>query len=156
MALVAVVRAPERPRPESERGHRIFPIARAAVRGVDLMLQGDRLQAQRTPDGWDVDGRPATPGTDAALDDLVATLLGLRAVDVFRDRDGASYGLDRPRATIDLETSGGPRRLVIGDPNATGGSFYARRVGDARILQVGALLLTEVGRVFYNRNRSPS
>jgi len=153
LVLFAVVRAPEPPRPPAERGHRLFPVGRDAVRGLDVVLGDRRVSARRTRDGWTIDGGPAAAGTAGALDDLVATLVGLRAVDVFRDRDGASYGLERPRVTITLLTDARSHRLDIGDPNAGSSAFYARRTGDPRILEVGALVLTELERVFYNRDR---
>src|SRR5689334_23917245 len=62
---------------------------------------------------------PYTTLFRSALDDLVETLVGLRAVDSFRGRDGASYGLDRPRVTIEVATARGVRRLVIGDRKST-------------------------------------
>jgi len=154
LVLFAVVRAPEPPRPPAERGHRLFPVGRDAVRGLDVVLDDRRFSARRTGDGWTIDGATASAGTAAALDDLVGTLVGLRAVDVFRDRDGASYGLERPRATITLVTDGRSHRLDVGEPNAGSSAFYARRTGDPRILEVGALLVTELERVFYHRDRA--
>ena len=151
VVLVAVVRRPERARPPGERGHRVFSVAADAVRGLDLAVDDRRLSARRARDGWIVDGAPATAATARALDDLVATLAGLRAVDVFRDRDGAAYGLDQPRATIAVVTDGASQRLDIGAANAASSALYARRAGDPRMLQVGALLVTELERVLEKR-----
>jgi len=103
----------------------------------------------RAADGWDVDGRPATPPTAEALDDLLDSLLGLRAVDVFRTSDPSAFGLGRPRGTITVVTGRSARRLLVGGLNAAGSAFYARREGDPRVLQVGTLVLSEVERVFY-------
>jgi len=151
IVLVAVVRRPERPRPPGERGHRVFPVAADEVLGLDLALDERLLAARRAPGGWTIDGKPTTAATARALDDLVATLAGLRAVDVFRDRDGSAYGLDPPRATIAVVTDGASQRLDIGAANAANSAFYARRAGDPRMLQVGALLVTELERVFDQR-----
>jgi len=153
LVLVAVVRRPERPRPPGERGHRVLAVAPDAVRGLDLVLDARALSARRANGGWTVDGAPAGATTARALDDLVETLGGLRAVDVFRDRDGATYGLDHPRATIAVVTDGDSQRLEIGAANAAGGAFYARRAGDPRMLQVGALLVTQLERVFEQHAR---
>ena len=46
----------------------------------------------------------------------------------------------------------GVRRLVIGDLNAAGGALYARREGDPRVLEVGSALLSDLERVFFNRD----
>src|SRR5439155_1030631 len=83
---------------------------------------------------------------------VIETVVGLRAVDSFRSRDSASYGLERPHAAIEVVTARGVRRLVIGDLNAAGSAFYARRAGDPRVLQVGSGLLSDLERVFFNRD----
>ena len=151
------MRAPERRAGRSAvRGHRIFAVAPDAVRAVDVTLDGRRFRARRSGERWDIDGRPASAGTADALHDLVDTLAELRAVDVFRARDGATYGLDRPRAEIEVVTARGRRRVVFGEMTTSGSSYYARRLGDPRVLQVGVLVLTEVERVFYTRDGASS
>ena len=151
--LVVLVRAPVRPRGQlAVRGHRVFGVGRHAVRGIDVALEARRFGARRTAEGWEIDGQRASAGTAAALDDLLETVVGLRAVDSFRSRDTASYGLERPRATIEVVTARGVRRLAIGDLNAAGSALYARRSGDPRVLQVGSALLTDLERVFFNRD----
>ena len=151
--LVVLVRAPVRPRGQlAVRGHRVLGVGRHAVRGIDVALEARRFGARRTAEGWEIDGRRASPGTADALDDLLETVVGLRAVDSFRSRDTASYGLERPRATIEVVTARGVRRLAIGDLNAAGSALYARRSGDPRVLQVGSALLTDLERVFFNRD----
>jgi len=151
--LVVLVRAPVRPRGQfAVRGHRVFGVGRGAVRAIEVALEGRRFSARRTAEGWEIDGRRASPGTADALADLLATVAELRAVDSFRSRDTASYGLERPRATIEVVTVRGVRRLVLGDMNAAGSALYARRSGDPRILQVGSGLLTGLERVFFNRD----
>ena len=155
--LVAVVRAPERRTGrEAVRGHRVFAVTPGAVRAVEVTFDERRFSAWRAGERWEIDGRPASAGTADALTDLTDTLAELRAVDVFRGRDASSYGLDRPRATIDVVTARGRRRVVFGEMTASGSSYYARRVGDPRILQVGVLVLTEVERVFYTRDGAPA
>jgi Domain of unknown function (DUF4340) len=75
-------------------------------------------------------------------------------VDVFRPRDRASYGLDHPAVTITVRTRQGARRVVLGESNAAGSAFYARRDDDPRVMQVGSGLLSALERVFYERDRS--
>ena len=150
--LVLAVRAPDRrPGKEAARGHRVFPVARHAVQGVDVTLGERRFTARRTAGAWELDGRAAPPHVAAALDDLVEALVGLRAVDVFRGRDAGSYGLDRPEGTITLHTPHRARQVVLGGLNAGGSAIYSQRIGDPRVLLVGTLLLTEIERVFYTR-----
>jgi len=138
---------------EAARGHRVFGGVGGSVREVTVRWDDREVRASRHPDGWRVDGGNAVPAVAAALDDLVETLARLRALDVFRPRDAAAYGLDRPRGTIELWRGGRVRRLVLGGLNAAGSAFYARREGDGRILQVGSGLASAIERVFYTRGR---
>jgi hypothetical protein len=137
------------------RGHRVFGVPLAAVRGIEVEMAGRRFAAHRRDHGWEIDGRGANPGTTAALDDLVETVANLRAVDVFRPEGGTtSYGLAPPRGTITVMTARAARRLLLGDPNTSGSAFYARRAEDSRVIQVGMPLLTAIERVFYHRTAS--
>jgi Domain of unknown function (DUF4340) len=154
VVLLLVVRAPvERTGFYGLRGHRVFGVPHGAVRGIEVELAGRRFAARRLDRGWEIDGRGANPATTDALDDLVETVAHLRAVDVFRPKDGTtSYGLEPPRGTITVTTTRAVRRLLLGDSNASGSAFYARRVEDPRILPVGTLLLSAIERVFYHRD----
>jgi hypothetical protein len=154
--LALVVKAPERlSGPAAVRGHRILGVSRPAVRALDVTLDERRFAAHRRADGWEIDGHPAPPRVADALEDLVDTLARLRAVDVFRSRDPSTYGLDRPRATIEVTANRRRRRLVLGAMNAAGSAFYGMREGDPRVLQVGALIVSEIERVFYTRDGPP-
>ena len=153
MLLVVTVRAPvRRAGKDAARGHRVFPVARDAVQGLDVALGERRFTARRAAGAWELDGRSVSPRAAAALDDLVDALVALRVVDVFRGGAADAYGLDRPAGTITLSTPRGTRRVVVGGLNAAGSALYAQRVGDPRVLLVGTLLLTEIERVFYARD----
>ncbi len=150
--LVTIVRPPVRPTGlEAVRGHRVF--GAAAVQGVEVSWEGRKFVARRESAGWEIDGQHASPEAAAALADLVAALRDLRAVDVFRPREVATYGFERPRGTIVLTTKHRVRRLVVGELNAAGSALYARREGDARVLQIGLAIASAVERVLYNRDR---
>lgn len=152
--LVLVVRAPvQRTGLYALRGHRVFGVPRGAVRGIEVVMGGRRFSARRLDHGWEIDGRGANPGTGDALEDLVETVARLRAVDVFRPKDGTSYGLEQPRGTITVTTARAVRRLLLGDSNTAGSALYAHRGEDPRVIQVGTLLLSEIERVFYHRDR---
>jgi hypothetical protein len=125
---------------------------RPAVRGIEAEVEGRRFVAERTADGWRLDGHPASPGAADALNDLLDLLVDLRAVDAFRASDPAVFGFDSPRGTIELVTPRARRRLVIGRLNAAGSVAYARRDRDPRVLQVGTFLLSSLERVFYQRD----
>ena len=72
---------------------------------------------------------------------------------MFRPRDAATYGLERPGGIIVLTTTHRVRRLVVGGLNAAGSALYARREGDQRVLQIGIGLGSAVERVLYDRDR---
>ena len=134
------------------RGTRVMRVVAAHVQTVEVEVGDRRFAARRTGGGWEIDGRVADERTAEALTDLVDTLARLRAVDAFRPRDAASYGLDRPRVTIAISTAHRTRRLLLGDANVAASALYARREGDPRVLQVGIGLLSDVERVFYMRD----
>lgn len=148
------LRPPARPTgPEAVRGHRVFGARNGVVTRVEATWGEGRFAAERRGDGWTLDGEPAGVAVAAALGDLVDALVGLRALDAFRPRDGASFGLDTPRGVIALTRAGRVRRVAIGGLTASGSAFYARRVGDARVLQVGSGIASAVERVLYARDR---
>lgn len=153
-ALVRTVRPPARPtREETLRGPRVFRVVPSAVRAVEVTLGERGFVARRSDAGWTIDGRTALRPAAEALDDLVALLVGLRAVDVFRPRDAASYGLDPPAGTIRVTSGRRTTTIALGSLNAAGSAIYARRAGDPRVMQVGTLLLSSVERVFFRLSK---
>jgi hypothetical protein len=152
VVLVLLVRAPVRPTGLAAlRGHRVVRLPAAAVVRVELAHAGETLRARRTGAGWEVDGRSAGAGVTEALVDLVGMLTGLRAIDVFRARDNATYGLDRPRSHIVVGTTRRTVELELGDLNSGGNAVYARRAGDPRVLLLGTTVASAVERVLYQR-----
>jgi hypothetical protein len=151
--LALAVRTPERPVPSEVRGHRVLRVVARDVRVLDVVAGARRFRAERAGAGWRIDGRHASPATVAAIDDLLDRLAHLRAVDVFRPRDGADFGLDAPSAMVTAETRRGSRRVTFGATNAGGSAVYARRDGDRRVMQVGVGILSDFERVFYQRDR---
>jgi Domain of unknown function (DUF4340) len=151
---VWTVRPPVVRIPSAVRGHRVFGVTRAAVHEVAVEMGERRFTARRSAGSWVLDGTPASPAAAAALDDLVDVLVHLRAVDVFRPRDGSSFGLEQPTAVVTLTTSLRTRRVLVGAANTAGSTFYARRDGSPRVVQIGAGVLSQLERVFYQRDRT--
>jgi hypothetical protein len=149
--LVLLIEAPRRPtRQEAVRGPRVARIVPAAVTRLAVAIGDRRVAAVRNAgDAWTVAGRPATPPLADALNDLVDTLAGLRAVDRFRPSDGATFGFEPPRATIDVVAGGDETRLVLGELNAARSAVYARRPGRPHVLLVGLYLVSALERVLY-------
>jgi hypothetical protein len=132
---------------ESVRGARAFLVSADAVTRVEVDVGTRRVVADRVAGGWKVDAAPARPQLGDALDALVQELAGLRAVDAFRPSNPDALGLAPPAGSITVATARGVQRLDIGALNAAGSTFYARRDGHERVLQLGVYLLELVRRV---------
>ena len=153
VTLVVLVKPPvRRTGREMVRGSRLLRVGHAAVRGIEVELEGRHFSAARTADGWQLDGTPASAGAADALNDLLELLVDLRAVDAFRAPDPKVFGLDQPRGTVELVTPRTRCRLVIGGTNAAGSVAYARRDRDPRVFQIGMFILSSLERVFYQRD----
>jgi hypothetical protein len=138
-------------------GPRAFAITADAVRRVEVDLGSRRVVADRVPDGWRIDASTASPALREALDALVQELAGLRAVDAFRSSgDLGALGLSPPEGTIALTTARGTQRLELGAVNTVGSTFYARREGHGRVLQLGVYLMEIVRRVVAARDTAAS
>jgi len=156
LVLVAIVQPPTRRSGiESTRGHRVFRGDAAAVRAVTVRLDGRWLAAQRTPGGWELEGRTASAIEASALTDLVSLLTTLRAVDVFRSDHQDAFGLSPPRGLVELDTARQRWRLALGGFTAGSTTLYARREGDPRVLSVGTLLLSAIERVLNAAGQRP-
>jgi hypothetical protein len=122
------------------------------VREIELHGGTRHLVAVRTAAGWRLDDRPTTTAQAEALDALVETLAGLRAVDAFRPGDRAALGLEPPVATLAVRTARRTRTLRLGKPNAAASALYAEREGHPRVFLIGTGLLSVIDRVFYQRD----
>ena len=153
LVLVVLTTPPQRRTPaELVRGPRPFIVAGEIIGRVEVDVGSRRVVAERVADGWRVDAAAARPVLRDALDALVHELVGLRAVDAFRPSDLEALGLAPPAGTIALSTPRGVQRLEIGALNAAGSTFYARREGHARVLQIGVYVLELVRRVVEARD----
>ena len=149
LALVMMTEPPpRRTARELLRGPRPFRISTSTVRRIELAVATRRVGADRTGDGWRTDAVPASPVLRDALDTLVDELARLRAVDAFRPSSLSEIGLDPPTGSIVVTTPRGVQRLELGALNTGGSTFYARRDGHGRVLQLGVYLLELVRRVF--------
>lgn len=132
------------------RGHRMFAAHAGAVRGLSVSQGARRVEATRTVAGaWAIDGVVIDGVALDAVDGLLKALLRLRALDAFRPLDGATFGLDNPRGTVDLRTDQRTWRLLIGGHTADGAAFYAKQAGDPRVFKVGAGLDSQIERLLY-------
>ena len=157
VALAVLTAPPGGTRRPMIHGPRAFNVTADAVRRVEVDLGSRRVVADRVADGWRVDASVASPALRDALDALVKELAGLHAVDAFRSSgDLAALGLAPPEGTIALTTARGTQRLELGALNAVGSTFYARREGHRRVLQLGVYLMEIVRRVVGARDAAAS
>lgn len=155
-ALVLLVEAPpRRTGEESVRGPRLVRMSADSVEAVVIAVGGHRAAAERVGTRWTVAGQPASPPLEEALADLLRTLTTLRAVDRFRPRDGAGFGFDPPRATIELRSRRRTTRVVLGELNAARSAVYARRDGAAHVWVVGLYVVSALERVIYFASIEP-
>jgi len=142
--------------PESVHGPRVLHLRPAAVRTIEVEAGTRRLSATRSPEGWILDGQPATAAAAEALDALAQNLASVRALDAFRPGDRQALGLDPARAMLTVTTRRGEQRLRLGATNASGGALYVERDGHPRAFIVGTGLLSSLDRVFYQRDLAES
>jgi hypothetical protein len=147
--LLAVVIEPpvRRTGKELARGPHVFRTSEKGIRRMEVSIGDRRFVGERVPNGWRLDGAPAGPRTSDALQSLAAYLAELRAVDAFRTRDFAGFGLDPPAGVIVVTTGRGTTRLAIGTTNASASAVYARRDDQPRVLQLGSYLLAAIEHV---------
>ena len=153
--LLYLFSPPARPTEEARaaHGHRVFALGRGGVRALSVELGGVSVEVARVgASGWTIDGKPAHGVAADAVEELVDTLVKLRALDVFRAVDGATFGLDPPRGRVEIDAArGGRRRLLLGQHTADGAAFFAQRTGDPRVLKLGAGLDSSLERLLHAR-----
>ena len=146
--LVMVLQAPDRKTGASAvHGARLVRLPRHAVRRVEVTLEGRHFLAHWRGTGWEVDGRPPSAAANIAVNDLVETLVTLRAVDQFRGEVQVSFGLTPPRGTVVIASDQREVRLSLGAFSSAVTTLYARRAGDPRVFQIGTYLLSQIARV---------
>jgi hypothetical protein len=150
LGLTLVVKAPPRQGGEAAvRGPRVFKVAAADVVRLEVTIGERAVAADRVLGGWTVHGAPVDQTSRDAIDDLVATLVRLRAIDRFRPADGARFGLDPPRAVVTLASARRRVRVDLGELNAARSALYARREGSPHVMIVGLYLVSALERVVH-------
>jgi hypothetical protein len=81
-----------------------------------------------------------------AVDGLLDSLVGLQKNRTLEDVDRKAVGLDKPRATVRVETEDGTRVLQLGAAVPTGGSLIAGLEGSDEAYVVSDTILSQVDR----------
>lgn len=128
------------------------------VLGIAVQQGTRQLRAVRVDGGWRVE-KPLTAHADAGVfvADIVDAVVGIVPLDAFArpELDRRTIGLEPARARIELTVRGAatPVVLLLGDYVPTGGSVYAALESDPRVLQIGALIVSEIEKAFYRAAR---
>lgn len=152
--LVATAFFLERLRPTVPSRPPLLGIRADDVIGIRVQEGGRELRAVRSDKVWRVE-TPATarPDGPVAVAGMVDFLAALSPVDTFerREIEREEFGMEPARARIELEVRDRrePLVLLLGDYVPTGGSVYGGLASERRIHQIGALVVSEMEKLFY-------
>jgi hypothetical protein len=96
---------------------------RQAIRAIRLERDAETVVLKKDGETWRIEKPVAFPADSGAVESLLSAV---EFLDLQRRIDGgkpAEYGLDKPRARIEIE-GGAPVRLRVGADDATGRSVY--------------------------------
>ncbi len=120
---------------EIARGDRLVRLERDAVEG-DAATGG----------AWRLVAPMAARADSAAVDGLVESLAGLEKSRTLEKVDAATVGLDRPRASVKLETAAGEARLLVGSEVPASSDMIVARDGEADAFVVSADLWSDLAK----------
>lgn len=108
--------------------------------------QGTEEEAGEPESEWKITA-PMQARADAfAVDGFLDSLVGLQKNRTLEDVDRKAVGLDKPRATVRVETADGTRVLQLGAAVPTGGSLIAGLEGSDEAYVVSDTILSQVDR----------
>ncbi len=132
---------------EIARGDQRVRLERAAGTGLQEGAAGSSTGATGgTPGGWRLVAPLAARADSAAVEELIEGLVGLEASRTLEGVDAASVGLDRPRATVELETASGKTRLLVGSGVPASGDMIVARDGEGDPIVVSASVWSDLER----------
>jgi hypothetical protein len=133
------IRGGEKEKKNKEESEKVLVFEKDQVVGLVLTHGGERIRLQKLQGKWRiVEPVPTAPDADA-VDQLLASLQGMRiSHDLGTLPDARSFNLIPPSVSVELETSR-PKPvppLQLGDDSPTGGGSYARLGDRGKILVV--------------------
>jgi hypothetical protein len=124
---------------DRDQGERqAFTFKREDLDTLRMTAAGQTAELTRSGDAWKIVKPVDDMAESSAVEGFLYQLLALK-LKVFRDDDGskaadwAKYGLQPPKATIEIGSKGKMQSLAISTKNAFDGSFYVR-LGDELLL----------------------
>jgi len=127
----------DHPDPQRLRDPQLFGIPRTDVAGLRASLRTEELRVERRPDGWWIAEPRALPASDEVVEGLLDAFDEATVLE-FRDgADGASpeLGFGDDSLGVDVETSDGIRRFVVGS-RTPGGERFATRDDRSAVLKI--------------------
>lgn len=141
VATVAIIETTQKNRPQS--GDALYNFAESDVDAFTITRQDTTLAFEKTDDTWQMtepEAAPAEPSAIAFLLNIITTDPIKETVVVNADRLD-DYGLEDPRATIELTVADMTYSLALGDEDFSGSSLYVMTTDIAPESKTGELYL---------------
>ena len=130
---------------------KVFSIEADNVEEIQLKpAAGETATVRKGTDGWTIVEPIQTPADENVARDMATNLATLEQDRIVDENasDLKSYGLEPPRFDVTFRLAGekDPRRVLLGDKNATNTGLYAKLPSDTRVFLVATFLETTFGK----------
>src|SRR4051812_9096210 len=132
-----------KPSDSSTTQNRLFPaVASDNIEELTVKNEaGETTTVKKTDGKWEMTSPFQTRASDMDSSGIANALAGLDTTRVVEENptDVKEYGLDAPSVEVTFKSSGSKPsgKLLIGKKTATGGSLYARKDGENRVVLIG-------------------
>ncbi len=122
---------------------RLFPgLSSDAIEEITVKSEsGDTTTLKKVDNKWTMSAPVQTRASDIDASGMTSGLSGMEIIRVVDENpsDVKDYGLDAPSIEVSFKATGtSPSgKLLVGKKTATGGSMYARKDGDKRVVIIG-------------------
>lgn len=116
---------------------------------------GKVVLARTEPDGWSIREPRETPADPVEVSSLLYALSDLRIERVVEAENGdpQKYGIPASEIGLKMKAPAPAVTILIGAENPVGGTFYARKEGDPRIVLLPSALKPSLGKTFFDFRR---
>ena len=127
----------------ASKQERVFPaLSSDSIESLTIKSESGDVTTLKKADGkWTMTAPFATRASDIDASGITSALSGLEVTRVVDENptDVKDYGLDPPGVEVTFTSKAGSPsgKLLIGKKTTTGGSMYARKDGDKRVVLVG-------------------
>ena len=130
---------------------KVFSIEADKVEEIQLKpAAGEPATVRKGTDGWTIVEPIQTPADENVARDMSTNLASLEQDRIVDENatDLKSYGLEPARFDVTFRLAGEkePRRVLLGDKNATGTGLYAKLPNDKKVFLVATFLETTFGK----------